>query len=117
MFAEAFVTGSGRDVSDPRLSPLLAENLAGLPPALVITAGFDPLRDEGEQYAAKLQAAGVTVDVRRMNSMIHGFINFNVLGGDSGTSSTGTYAATSIWLRSRNVTYTFSTSVAGVAEA
>ena len=88
VFAEAFVTGSGLDVSDPRLSPLLAENLAGLPPALVITAGFDPLRDEGEQYAAKLQAAGVTVDVRRMNSMIHGFINFNVLGGDVARANT-----------------------------
>jgi acetyl esterase len=82
LFTEAFVTGSGLDVTDPRLSPLLAENLAGLPPALVITAGFDPLRDEGEQYAARLQAAGVTVDARRMGSMIHGFINFNVLGGE-----------------------------------
>jgi acetyl esterase len=63
------------------VSPLLAEDLSGLSPALVVTAGFDPLRDEGEQYAGRLREAGVAVDYRQMSSMIHAFINLNVLGG------------------------------------
>ncbi|WP_319432008.1 alpha/beta hydrolase [Mycobacterium sp. RTGN5] len=80
-FEAAYIEGSGLDVSDPRVSPLLADDLAGLAPALVITAGFDPLRDEGEQYAEKLRAAGVTVDARRMGPMTHAFLNLNALGG------------------------------------
>ena len=47
----------------------------------MVTAGFDPLRDEGEQYADKLRAAGVTVDARRMGPMTHAFLNMNALGG------------------------------------
>jgi acetyl esterase len=80
-FEGAYVEGSGIDVTDPRVSPLLADDLTGLSPALVITAGFDPLRDEGEQYAEKLRAAGVTVDARRMGPMTHAFLNLNALGG------------------------------------
>lgn len=80
-FADAYVDGSGLDATDPRVSPLLADDLAGLSPALVITAGFDPLRDEGEQYAEKLRAAGVMVDARRMGPMTHAFLNMNALGG------------------------------------
>ncbi len=78
---DTYLTGSGLDVNDPLVSPLLVENLSGLPPALVVTAGFDPLRDEGEQYATRLRQAGVAVDLRRMDSMIHAFLNLNVLGG------------------------------------
>jgi acetyl esterase len=80
-FADAYLDGSGIESTDPRVAPLLADDLAGLSPALVVTAGFDPLRDEGEQYAAKLRAAGVTVDARRMGSMTHVFLNMNRLGG------------------------------------
>ena len=80
-FQDTYVKGSGLDFSDPLVSPLLAEDLSGLSPALVVTAGFDPLRDEGDQYADRLRQAGVAVDHRQMSSMIHAFLNLNVLGG------------------------------------
>jgi acetyl esterase len=65
----------GSDASDPRRSPLLAPDLSGLAPAIVITCGFDPLRDEGEDYAARLREAGVPVLAHRFRGMFHGFIN------------------------------------------
>ena len=80
---EQYLGKSQLDFTDPRVSPLLADDLAGLPPALVITAGFDVLRDEGEAYARRMRDAGVTVDARRMPSLIHAFCNFAPLGGGS----------------------------------
>ncbi len=64
----------GKDILDPRASPLLAESHADLPEALVITAGFDPLLDEGKAYAEKLSRSNVTVQYRCYEDMIHGFI-------------------------------------------
>src|ERR671913_83463 len=62
------------DIGDPRASPLKASDLAGLPPALVYTAGFDPLRDEGQAYADRLTAAGVKTIHPELDSPIHGFV-------------------------------------------
>jgi acetyl esterase len=66
--------------SDPRCSPLLAEDLAGVATAYIATAGFDPLRDEGEDYAAALRAAGVPVALVRHRGLIHGFASFIAIG-------------------------------------
>ena len=62
------------DWLDWRASPLLAKNHAGLPPAFVMTAGFDPLRDEGRAYSEKLKSAGVPSEYREYSDMVHGFI-------------------------------------------
>jgi acetyl esterase len=69
------------DREDPRASPILARDLSGQPPAHVVTAGFDPLRDEGEDYAAALREAGVDVTLKREPDLVHGFINAVGLGG------------------------------------
>jgi acetyl esterase len=60
---------------DHRASPLLAESLSGLPPAYIATAGFDVLRDEGEQYGHRLREAGVAVSLRRHSGLVHGLAN------------------------------------------
>jgi acetyl esterase len=90
---EQFLDGAQVDAADPRVSPLLADDLSGLPPALVLTAGFDPLRDEGRQYADAMREAGVTVDYREFGSLIHGFANFFPQGGGSATAVAETISA------------------------
>jgi len=67
--------GEGADMRDPRIAPLRASDLAGLPPAVIVTAEFDPLRDEGEAYGEALRAAGVSTDMIRCDGMIHGFFD------------------------------------------
>jgi acetyl esterase len=68
------------DRSDPRISPLLTADLTGLPPAYIATAGFDPLRDEGEAYAQRLREAGVPVALSRHPDLIHGYLSFLGVG-------------------------------------
>jgi acetyl esterase len=92
-FREKFLGGAEVDASDPRVSPLLADDLSGLPPALLLTGGFDPLRDEGRQYAEALRKAGVPVDHREFGSLVHGFANFFPLGGASTTAVAETISA------------------------
>ncbi|HEY2197791.1 MAG TPA: alpha/beta hydrolase [Mycobacterium sp.] len=87
-FEAQYLDGSGIEPTDPRISPLLADSLAGLPPALIATAGFDPLRDEGDRYAAALHEAGTHVDRRSMRSLTHGFANLFPLGGGSALATT-----------------------------
>jgi acetyl esterase len=77
-YEENFI--GAHDRADARISPLRAESLAGLAPAFVVTAGFDPLRDEGEAYARRLRAEGVPTMLRRHAGYVHGFTHMMVGG-------------------------------------
>ncbi|MBN9747883.1 esterase [Amycolatopsis sp. A1MSW2902] len=69
--------------ADPRVSPLFAEDLTGLPPALLTVAGFDPLRDDGLAYAAKLTESGVHAELIRESGLVHGYLAYTALSTTS----------------------------------
>jgi acetyl esterase len=74
-FKAQYLSGSEDRVDESYCSPLRTEDLSNLPPAFVVTADYDPLRDEGVAYAARLKEDGVFVDLRRERGMIHGFFS------------------------------------------
>ena len=84
-FVDHYLAGDGGSVGDPRVSPLLVsdEVLAQSPPALVITAGFDPLRDEGVAYANRMAALGVKVSHVEFTGQFHGFFSLPHMLGDA----------------------------------
>lgn len=76
---DAQIGAHPHDLDDARLSPALAPRLAGQPPALVLSAGFDPIRDDGLAYAARLRAEGVPVRLLHYAGQFHGFLNFDAV--------------------------------------
>jgi acetyl esterase len=92
-FNSMYLDGTDIAADDARVSPLQAKDLSGLAPALVLTAGFDPLRDEGNDYAAALNQAGITVDHRQFDSLTHGFASIAPFGGGSADAVAATISA------------------------
>jgi acetyl esterase/lipase len=84
-----YLGGDEAQQSDPRASPALAEDLSGLPPTIVVTAQYDPLRDDGDAYAAALEAAGVRVIHRRFDGLVHGFFALGTLSKAAGLAVDG----------------------------
>jgi acetyl esterase len=86
------------DLRHPDASPLLVDDLAGLPPAFVLTAEYDPLRDEGEAYADRLREAGVEVAATRYDGMIHGFYGLDSIFDAAKQATAETTAALRVHL-------------------
>jgi len=89
---------AGTDLTDPRLSPLHGD-VTGLPPTYIATAGFDPLRDEGEAYANRLRAEGIPVALSRQADLPHAYFNFVGLGGRFAEAANEAAAALRVGLR------------------
>jgi acetyl esterase len=85
--------GGGRDIDrDPLAAPLHAGTLAGLPPALVILGGCDPLRDEGREYAQRMREAGVETEEAGYPGQPHGFLNFGFPAAQDAFESIGRWS-------------------------
>jgi acetyl esterase len=96
-FSNQYLNGAA-DVHDWRASPARVEALAGLPPAYVLTAGADPLRDEGDEYARRLKDAGVAVTYRHFPGQFHGFFTMGKLLQQANVAA----AEISAWLKALN---------------
>ncbi|HEV3500580.1 MAG TPA: alpha/beta hydrolase [Bradyrhizobium sp.] len=86
------------DINDWRASPARAKTLAGLPPAFVLTAGADPLRDEGDEYAKRLKEAGVDVTYRHFGGQFHGFFTMGKLLQQANVAA----CEIGVWLKALN---------------
>jgi acetyl esterase len=78
-FRAHYLNDPTAEEGDARVSPLASKDLSRLPPALILTAGYDPLRDEAKEYADRLSAAGVAVEYRCFESTVHAFVSFSAL--------------------------------------
>jgi len=99
-FCDHYVSGSIGTPTDPRVSPLFADatTLASAPPAIVITAEYDPLRDEGEQYAHRLIEAGVACSLTRYYGQVHGFFSMSQYVDDGASAINQAATATHLAL-------------------
>ena len=98
---EAQYLPRAEDADHPWASPLLAPTLAGLPPAHVVIAGCDPLRDEGLAYVDRLRADGVPVTGGVYEGMFHGFFNLGHVLPEAADASSAAYAAVRDWFSAR----------------
>jgi acetyl esterase len=96
-FRDHYLTGAA-DVHDWRASPARAKTLIGLPPAFVLTAGADPLRDEGDEYADRLKQAGVAVTYRHFPGQFHGFFTMGKLLQQANVAASDI----GVWLKALN---------------
>jgi acetyl esterase len=96
-FCDHYLNGAA-DVHDWRASPVRAPTLTGLPPAYVLTAGADPLRDEGDEYAARLKQAGVSVTYKHFPGQFHGFFTMGKLLQQANVAA----SEIGVWLKALN---------------
>ena len=99
-FCDHYLSGDIGSPTDPRVSPLFADlvTLASAPPAIVITAEFDPLRDEGEQYAQRLIESGVSCSLTRYYGQVHGFFSMSEFVDDGAAAIAQAATATRLAL-------------------